>query len=299
MNTQPVIASTRQLAMARAQADPSVLTTPRQITRPRAEDDDETEIFLYDAIDSWGGYWGINALEVAAALEEVDTDTIRLRINSPGGEVLEAIAIYSMFVDYPADVIVQVDAMAASAASFVAMAGDHRIMNRGAEMMIHNAWGWERGDANAMRAYADMLDRQTMKAAKIYKARAGAEIDDWLEAMNDETWYSDEEAVEAGLADEAIPFKEKPDAEESGDVENRWHGRQLFKYDTGRSGAPAPSIPGAKSTSAAPEAAPEEPAAPDAADPSAEARQRTAQVVAGARVTAMRANQLISEGSKT
>lgn len=253
---------------------------PKPLIAPRSEGDtsDETEIKIYDHIDSWGGYWGISADEISAALEEVSTSRIRLRINSPGGEVLEAVAIYNLFADYAADVHVSIDSLAASAASFVAMAGDRVTMNRASEMMIHNAWGGVVGDAQAVRDYADILDRQSLKAARIYQARAGGPVDAWLDAMAAETWYSPEEAVEAGLADDVVPLKGKADADpatdgekDEGEASNRW---DLAMYTYGsRSEAPDPAMPSKISTDEAPEGTPDASAA-EAADAQAVARQR-------------------------
>lgn len=252
---------------------------PKLLTIPRSEGStsDETEIKIYDHIDSWGGYWGISADEISAALQEVSTSRIRLRINSPGGEVLEAVAIYNLFADYDAEVHVSIDSLAASAASFIAMAGDRVTMNRASEMMIHNAWGGVVGDAQAIRDYAEILDRQTLKAARIYQARAGGPVDAWLDAMAAETWYSPEEAVEAGLADDVVALKGKPDpdsaADDTDDAEasNRW---DLAMYTYGsRADAPDPAMPSKISTDEAPEAAPNASAA-EAADAKAVARQR-------------------------
>jgi ATP-dependent protease ClpP protease subunit len=96
------------------------LPKPGEGKSPRAELAVATEgttatMYLYDVIDDWGGYWGISSAEVAEALAEIpaDVDTIRLRINSPGGSVYEAIAIKNLLASHPAKVVAAVDGMAA------------------------------------------------------------------------------------------------------------------------------------------------------------------------------------------
>jgi len=101
-----------------------------------------TKLYLYDPIDSYGGYWGVSAREFVEALAALpaNTNEIRLHINSPGGEVFEGIAIANALRNHPARVVAVVDGLAASAASFVATAADEVIMGQNTEMMIHDAW---------------------------------------------------------------------------------------------------------------------------------------------------------------
>ncbi len=170
------------------------------------------ELVLYDAIDSWGGFWGVSADDVRAGLAEIgDVENLTVRINSPGGEVTEGIAIHNLIADHPAEVTVMVDGAAYSIASLIAMAGDKVTMNRGSEMMIHEAWGFTVGDADEMAAYAERLDKASDLSAGFYAARAGGTTDEWRELMKAETWMYAAEAVERGLADEAVPLKTKPD----------------------------------------------------------------------------------------
>ena len=135
------------------------------------------------------------------AISALDVDVIDLRVNSPGGDVFDGIAIMNALTRHPARVEATVDGLAASAASFLLAGADHVVMNSGSEIMIHEAWGWCGGDAADMRAYADQLERINGTIAGLYKKRAGGELEDWRAAMNKETWYSPEEAVTAGLAD--------------------------------------------------------------------------------------------------
>lgn len=160
----------------------------------------DTHVYIYNEI----GYWGITADDFVDALDDITTGRITLHINSPGGSVFDGVSIYNALRDHPARVDVMIDGVAASAASFIAMAGDTITMNRGSEMMVHNAHGLAVGDSNTMREMANLLDRQNNKIAKIYSARAGGPLNHWLTAMEAESWYDPDEAVQAGLADRAV-----------------------------------------------------------------------------------------------
>lgn len=201
-------------------------------TRPLAQSDAPTkaELHIYQAIgyDPWGE--GISARQLAQQISELDVDAIDVYINSPGGDAWDGIAIMNALRRHRATVTVTVDALAASAASVIAMAGDHVVMNRGAELMIHEASGCVWGDAEEMRKTASVLDKLCESYADAYAARAGGDRDTWREAMRAETWYTAEEAVEAGLADEWV---DAPSAEADFD-------RSAFRYQ-GRAQAPAPN----------------------------------------------------------
>src|SRR5687767_4269453 len=110
--------------------------------------EDEATIYIYDVIDS---YFGVDAQELVKQLAGLDVKTIHVRINSPGGYVFEARALYNALRRHPAEVISHVDGLAASAASFVALAGDQVLMGEGSFLMIHNAWGIAIGEAEVMR----------------------------------------------------------------------------------------------------------------------------------------------------
>lgn len=193
------------------------------------------EIYLYDEI----GYWGITASDFVEQLATIGAGRITLRINSPGGDVADGIAIYNALADHPATINVQVDGWACSAASYIMQAGDTRTMNRAAQVMIHDAAGFAIGNAATMREAADLLDRCSDNIARIYAARAGGTADSWREAMLAESWYSSLEAVGAGLADTAIA--EKAPAE---GVTARFDMRLTSFMYAGRAHAPRPAMPG-------------------------------------------------------
>lgn len=203
---------------------------------PTVNGDTTAVIRLYDPIDSWGEWWGVSAKEFATALDDLpDTVTeIRLLLNSPGGEVFEGIAILNLLRNHPARTVAVVEGLAASAASFIAAGCDELVMARNSELMIHDAWGLCVGNAEDMRRLAEDLDRLSNNIASIYADKAGGTAADWRAAMARESWYSAEEAVEAGLADRI------DDAKPADDGARNRHDLSIFAF-AGRRSAPAPS----------------------------------------------------------
>jgi ATP-dependent protease ClpP protease subunit len=162
-------------------------------------DPETTEVFIYDEI---GGLCGISADEFVKDLQAITSPNIDVRINSPGGSLFDSIAIYNALVKHPANVTTYVDALAASGASIIAMAGDECVVMVGGQLMIHDALGLEMGNAADMRAMADFLDKQSGNIATIYAAKSGNDdVEMWRNLMLAETWMFAEEAVTLGLAD--------------------------------------------------------------------------------------------------
>jgi ATP-dependent protease ClpP protease subunit len=158
------------------------------------------EMYLYGDI----GEWGITAADFVQQLNSITATAITLHLNSPGGEVFEGQAIRNKLMDHPAHIEVRIDALAASIATIIAMAGDRIVVNRQGRMMIHDASGLVVGNAADMRALADVLDAVSNDMAGVYATRAGGTPKEWRARMKAETWFSAEEAVAVGLADEAI-----------------------------------------------------------------------------------------------
>jgi len=174
-----------------------------------ANQNDVTELYLYDEIS----YWGITAADFVQELQGINGD-IELHINSPGGDVFEGIAILNVLRQYDKGSInTIVDGLAASAASFIAMVGKTVIMAKNSMLIIHDAWGGVIGNAADMREMADKLDKASDNIASIYADKAGQSNKFWRDVMLAETWYTDEEAVNIGLADKI---------ENRAAVENSW-----------------------------------------------------------------------------
>lgn len=196
-----------------------------QANADASDGDSSAEIFIYGEI----GYWGVEAEHFARQISDLDVDDLQVRINSPGGDAFDGIAISNALRAHKARVTVTVDGLAASAASIIAMGGDRIIMNRGAEMMIHNASGYAYGPATIMDETATLLRKLDASLASVYAARAGGTAEKWRTIMDAETWFTAEEAVDAGLADEWV---DAPAARASFDL-------SMFHY-AGRAKAPAP-----------------------------------------------------------
>jgi hypothetical protein len=131
----------------------------------------------------------VSASKFIGELREITAPNIELHINSPGGDVYEGIAIYNALRDHPSNIVAVVDGIAASAASFIAVAADKVVMNRNAEVMIHDPWGFAIGNAEDMRSMAESLDKVGRNIANIYATRCGGTVDEWRQSMLEETWY--------------------------------------------------------------------------------------------------------------
>jgi len=158
---------------------------------------DQADVLIYDYI-GWGG---VTAADFAKELKAVSAKTINVRINTPGGDVFDGLAIFNSLKAHGAAIHVTVDGIAASIGSIIAMAGDHITMGESAFMMIHNPWAVTIGNAADMREMAATLDKIGASLAGIYASRAGVTLDAAQVWMNAETWFTAEEAKAAGLAD--------------------------------------------------------------------------------------------------
>ncbi len=229
------------------------------VTNKTVDAPSSTEVWIYDEI----GMWGISASDFAQDLAAIDTDSISVRLNSPGGEVYDGIAILNALIAHPAHVTVNVDGLAASVASVIAMAGDKVVMGSHSEMMIHDASTIAIGNAAEVREVADMLDRVSNNIAQVYSERAGGKPANWRSLMLDETWFSADEAVKAGLADEVAPAPKERTGEDAPDQSGAGgasdasrHARILARWDldaftySGRAAAPDPAIDQIQSTEA-------------------------------------------------
>ena len=127
--------------------------------------------------------------------------TIRLRINSPGGDVFAAQAICQAIRDTGAKVVAHIDGYAASAATVIATAADEVEISDGGFFMIHNAWTWAMGNASDLTATATLLSKVDASLAAQYAKKSGMSVDNVKAAMDAETWYTADEAVAAGLVD--------------------------------------------------------------------------------------------------
>lgn len=179
--------------------------------------------------------WEIKPAGVMAELGEMVGDVL-VKINSYGGDIYEGIAIMHALRSHPGQVTVRVEGVAASAASVIAVGGaDVLQLTAGSELMVHMPWVETPGDADELRKTADDLDRTAQSLAEIYAEKAGGTPEQWLEMMRAETWFSAQEAVDAGLADAVVDSRAGKAPVLAGAT------RKRFAF-AGRSEAPTPRI---------------------------------------------------------
>ena len=158
------------------------------------------ELILYGVIDP-DDPSGIRAIDVIDSLNQLsNAATIKARINSPGGSVIEGIAIYNALRAAGKPITAQVDSMAASAASVVMLAGDEIVVAENASVMIHDPWSIAIGSSDDLRAAADEIDRQKAIIVGMYATRTGIDPVQITAMMAAETYMSADEAVEKGFA---------------------------------------------------------------------------------------------------
>lgn len=159
--------------------------------------DGEVELSLYDEI----GSFGIGAKQFIAELKEYKGQHVHLRINSPGGEIVEGSAIYNALTRHEGGLTVHIDALAASMASVIAMSGDPVYMADNALLMIHNPWTLAAGEAKDLRKQADLLDTMKSNLIRAYQKKSGMDEQAIAKLMDEETWLDAVEAVALGFVD--------------------------------------------------------------------------------------------------
>lgn len=174
----------------------------------RIDDDEEADniITIYEPIgyDWWTGE-GTTAKRIANALRYIgSTRDVVVNINSPGGDVFEGLAIYNLLREHKGKVTVNIVGLAASAASFIAMAGDEVFIGRSAFLMIHNGWVVAAGNRNDFREIADWLEPFDKTIADIYSAKTGIDVADLMAQMDSEKWIGGRDAVDLGWADDFL-----------------------------------------------------------------------------------------------
>ena len=140
---------------------------------------------------------------------------ITIWLNSPGGDCIAASQIYSMLMDYPGEVTVKVDGIAASAASVIAMAGTKVLMAPTALMMIHNPMTLAWGDKSEMTKAIEMLDEVKESIVNAYEIKTGLSRAKISHLMDAETLMNANKAIELGFADDILEDKKKCAADET------------------------------------------------------------------------------------
>lgn len=200
------------------------------------DDSDAYDVFIRGDI---GGPWGVDVDMIIADLHAMDTDAITVHLDSPGGLVFAGIALFNALVEHQATVTVEIGGLAASVASVIAQAGDRIVIARTASVMIHDAWGYAEGNEAEMIAMAGILGQLSDQIADVYAVRSGrGSVKSWRELMRAETWFTANEALEAGLADQVTKL-----ARREGQAGSQWSPIcDRYRYPD-RAHAPAPVIP--------------------------------------------------------
>lgn len=164
--------------------------------------DDTATIYVYDIIDP---YWGVSASDMAKVLAGITAPNITLRINSGGGDVFEGRAMMAQLVGHPATITAKIDGLAASAASVLALAASSVEIAEGGFYMIHKGWTWQMGNADDFHDAAALLDKVDAAIIEAYAGKSGKSADEIGAWMKAETWFSAQEAIDAGFCDAILP----------------------------------------------------------------------------------------------
>lgn len=174
---------------------------------------DESVVYLYDSIvsDEMTAEWigGVAADTFVKTILSIRTPTIHLRINSPGGDVFAGRAMAQALKETQSTVIAHVDGYAASAASYVALAADEVLIAEGGMFMIHQAWSLAYGNSEDMAAMSVLLEKIDDSLLKTYEKETGNTPEQLMEWMKAETWFTAEESVKYGFADDIASGKVK------------------------------------------------------------------------------------------
>lgn len=159
------------------------------------------EISVFDYI----GYWGITAVDFIRDLKALTGKSINLTINSPGGDVFDAIAMFTALRATGKQVTTTVYGIAASAAAYLMLAGDKRVMPDNTMQMVHNASTGAWGNAEELTAAAEVLNKIDANLQATYATRTGMSTEEVAALLSKDTYLTAAECLELGLVDEVIP----------------------------------------------------------------------------------------------
>ena len=202
----------------------------------------DPEIMIYDHI----GAYGVSVVTFAAEIKALgDVKAITMRVNSPGGDSFDGIAIYNILAANPATITCHVDGIAASAASLICMAADKIVAPKNAFMVVHNPYALTIGAAAAHRAMAEDLERITDAYALCYAARSKQPLDAVKALMDEDRLMGAEEAASLGYIDECSEPKTMAATYDLGKLRDTWretvaavYGRDAVEADEGRQDDP-------------------------------------------------------------
>lgn len=196
MHRKPFFASRALQAFKAAGLPPGLHFTAAKADAP-------AEILIYAGIglDPWTGE-GVAAVDIVRALASAGGGPVSVRINSPGGDVFEGVAIYNAMRNYSGEITTYVDGIAASAASYIATAGARTVMSGpSAMMMIHNASTFAWGNRHTLAETLAALEKIDGEIVGMYAAKAGDKAGDFAALMDAESYLTAAECIDLGIAD--------------------------------------------------------------------------------------------------
>ena len=172
---------------------------PYKFTNEATEN--EHILTISGAIGQGGWFYDATSAEdVRNALDGVKAQTIRIKLNSGGGDAMDGIEIYNYLKDLDKKVVVEVTALAASAASIIAMGADEVIMRTGSTMMVHEASTMAYGTKADIQKTLNALEAIDESILNIYTQKTGLSREEIENMITSETWLTAEQALEKGFA---------------------------------------------------------------------------------------------------
>lgn len=190
--------------------------------KPRLElkkSEEKSELYLYGDIIEDDYVWNkeaqyISSKKVKEQLDDLNGEDLLIHLNSFGGMTFEGVAIFNLLMDYPGRVDVQIDGIAASAASIVAMAGKTIKGRSNTMLMVHKGWTWARGNAEELRKAANMLEKIDEAADETYMRKFTGTKEELNSLIENETYLTAKEALEKGFYDEVLEESGEEDGTE-------------------------------------------------------------------------------------
>jgi ATP-dependent protease ClpP protease subunit len=169
----------------------------------KALSDDSTEIWIMDVL----GYPWNDINSIIREVSSLKSKDILVRINSPGGDPIDTFALYHALKNHSAKVTVRIESLAASAASFLALAGDEVQAYSSSLFMIHNSWAVVAGNRFELQDIADFLEKIDANMQDVYASKTKLGKREIADMMKAETWLSAKEAKEKGFIDTILDGK--------------------------------------------------------------------------------------------
>lgn len=204
----------------------------------RAKSSTETDILMYGSISEWGRVRCEDFIRAVSDAKAKGYEKVNLKINSPGGSIIEGIAIMSQMIAQDIIIVGVVEGVAASMASAMLQGCHRRKMVKGTRLMVHQGAGGVWGSANYIRDYADLMDSFNKTLADIYARKTKKEakwiLENWM-AEGKDTWFTAEQALKEGLIDEIIEGNVKPlEKEQASLVEMAAHYQQFLDTNSNK-----------------------------------------------------------------